>query len=316
MRLLFAGTGEIAVPALRLLAPRYPVAGVLTAPDRPSGRGRSLEPSAVKIAAMEIGLPLFQPERLGSEARAAIEPAGAELLVCVAYGKIFGPRFLALFRAGGINMHPSLLPRYRGPAPIPAAILAGDAATGVTVQALAREMDSGDIYLQRRIELSGNETTASLSQTAATLGAEAVLEVVEAIEAGRAALRPQRHELATYTHTIAKEEGRIEWSADAPVIERMVRAYYPWPLAFTTFSGLRLNILEARVSDDHSVIERASASAQPGIVTAVDKSAGILVQTGNGMLSVQKLQLQNRKPLDWKSFVNGVRNLPGALFGG
>jgi methionyl-tRNA formyltransferase len=317
MRLLFAGTPEIAVPSLRLLAAHHTVTGVLTSPDRPAGRGRTLEPSAVKRAAVDLGLRLFQPERLGREAREAIGPAGANLLVCVAYGKIFGPRFLALFPSGGLNLHPSLLPDYRGPAPIPAAILSGDAVTGITVQALAEEMDAGDIYLQKRIPLSGDETTASLTETAASMGAEVLLEVVDAIEAGTATTRPQDQTKATYTRIIGKEDGKIDWSADALTIARMVRAYYPWPLAFTTFRERRLNLLEAGVAlPAAQAMADAGHSSDPGRVAGVDKRAGILVQTGNGMLSVQKLQLQNKKPLDWKSFLNGIRDLPGARFGG
>ncbi|WP_455381118.1 methionyl-tRNA formyltransferase [Salinispira pacifica] len=322
MRLLFAGTPPIAVPSLQLLAAKHQIVGVLTAPDRPSGRGRALEPAAVKRAAVELGLPLFQPERLGADARREISPAGAQLLVCVAYGKIFGPRFLALFPQGGLNLHPSLLPRYRGPAPIPAAILAGDDVTGVTIQALAAEMDAGDIYLQRRIALDGSETAGSLSAVAARVGAEALLEVVDAVAAGRAERTPQDHSRATYTHILDKEEGRIDWSLAAEQIERMVRAFDPWPLAFTTLKSLRLNILAASVlarsaeNGPDPVSAGAGERSEPGKVTGVDKKAGILVQTGNGMLSVQKLQLQNRKPLDWKSFLNGVRDLPGTRFGG
>lgn len=317
MRLLFAGTPEIAVPSLRLLAAHHTVTGVLTSPDRPAGRGRTLEPSAVKRAALDLGLPVFQPERLGGEARKEIGPAGAELLVCVAYRKIFGPRFLSMFPAGGLNLHPSLLPRYRGPSPIPAAILSGDAVTGISVQALAEEMDSGDIYLQKRIPLSGEETTATLSEIAASMGAGAMLEVVDAIEAGAATRQPQDHTRATYTAIIGKEEGRIDWAADAVIIARMVRAYYPWPLAYTSFRERRLNLLEAGLATSAvrpDAVEHGSS--EPGRVAGVDKSAGILVQTGNGMLSVQKLQLQNKKPLDWKSFLNGIRDLPGARFGG
>ncbi len=318
MRALFAGTPEIAVPALRLLAEHHTVVGVLTAPNRPAGRGRLVETRAVAQVAAALEIPILQPERLDGEARKKVSILDPEILACVAYGKIFGPRFLALFPAGGINMHPSLLPRYRGPAPIPAAILAGDDITGVTVQALAEEMDAGDIFLQTRIPLSGNETTDSLTELCATVGARAVLSVVDAIESGTAERLAQEHQYASYTHIIGKEAGRIDWTRDAVYIQRMVRAFDPWPLAFTGFRDQRLNILAAAIAtypdgDGGSPpLERVS----PGKIVGVDKTAGILVQTGNGILSVQKLQLQNRKPLDWKSFVNGVRDLPGSFFGG
>ena len=310
MRILFAGTPQIAVPALRLLARQHEVCAVLCAPDAASGRNRHLIPPPAKSAAQELAIPVVQPDRIGSQARELVRPYRAELLVCVAYGRIFGPRFLSLFPRGGINLHPSLLPRHRGPAPIPAAILAGDVRSGVSVQALALEMDSGDIYAKREIELTGRETTGSLGVIAAQEGAELLAEVVTTIEKGTATPVPQNHADATFSRMISKDDGRIDWRASAIEIDRAVRAYLPWPLAHTRYNELTLNILETTPIPD------GKSSVEPGTVVGVDKAAGILIQTGSGILSVQRLQLQNKRPLDWKSFLNGVRNFPGTPLGG
>ncbi|MFW5689636.1 MAG: methionyl-tRNA formyltransferase [Spirochaetota bacterium] len=312
MRVLFAGTPEIALPSLHALsASSHELVGVLTAPDRPSGRGRRLAPSPVKALAIELGVPVLEPDSLRGDARRAAAALGAELLACFAYGKIFGPRFLELFPRGKLNVHPSLLPRHRGPAPIPGAILAGDSETGVTIQDVALEMDAGDIYAQERIPLEGTETTAALSETAALAGAKLLVDVVDAIEAGTATTSPQDESLATYTKLVEKGDGEIDWSRPAAEIERMVRAYTPWPRAFTSFAGERLVIHEAALPEANW-----QGAATPGRVVRVDTASGILVETGNGLLALRKLQLQSRKPLEWRTFINGVTDFVGTVLGG
>ncbi len=319
MRILFAGTPEIAVPTLNLLAAsRHEVVGVLTAPDRGAGRGRRVALSPVKERAAELGIPILQPVRLGSDARRVAGELKPELVVCVAYGGIFGPKFLALFSSGGINLHPSLLPRHRGPSPIPAAILGGDAQTGVTIQTLALEIDAGDILAQEDVPLSGTETTGTLTEQLAELGARMLAETVDAIAVGSQTPRLQSDD-ATYTGIIRKSDGEIDWSRPAEVIERAVRAYQPWPLAFTTFKGLRLNILESykSIPVTRSASNRGhSLAPAPGTVIRVDTEQGILVETGNGQLALAKLQLQSRKALSWDSFLNGVHDFVGAVLGG
>lgn len=322
LSILFAGTPEIAVPSLdALLQSEHDLVAVVTAPDRPSGRGRRLAPSPVKVRAAAAGVPVLQPSRLGSDAREAVRHHAPDLLVCVAYGRIFGPRFLGLFRLGGINLHPSLLPRHRGPAPIPAAILAGDAETGVTVQALAREMDAGDIFAQQRIPLTGRETTGTLTVELANRGASLLVEVVDAIAAGTASRRPQDHQAATYTGLIRKSDGEIHWNLPAREIARRVRGYNPWPLAHTTFGGRRLNILECGIvgDEDPQSTGDGSTDTRPviaGTVVRVDNQRGILVETGNGRLALTKLQLQSRKALMWDSFLNGTGDFLGTVLGG
>lgn len=316
MRILFAGTPDIAVPSLAAIAQSsHEVVGVLTAPDRRAGRGRGVQASPVKELACDLKVPVFQPERLGRDSRDAVAPLGAELLACVAYGKIFGPKFLDLFQYGGINLHPSLLPLYRGPAPIPAALLAGDTVLGITIQDLAIEMDSGDILLQSELQLTGEETTGTLTLTAADAGARMMVEAIDRIAAGSVSRTPQHHAGATYTRRISKTDGAIDWSKSALEIERAVRAYHPWPLAFTTFAGQRLNILKASVPTVGVPEAGASSEGTPGRVFRVDSPNGILIETGNGLLAVTELQLQARKALNWKDFLNGVSSFPGAVLG-
>ena len=313
MRILFAGTPEIAVPALEHLCDRFDIVGVLTAPDRSSGRGRRVSPSPVSEIAEKRRIRILKPERLGAQARRDVAALRPDLLVCVAYGRIFGPRFLALFPYGGINLHPSLLPRHRGPAPIPAAILAGDDATGLTVQMLAEEMDAGDIVVQERVPLLGTETTRTLTATAAERGALLVARAVAAIEDGSAEPQPQDESRATYCRLIQKDDGVIDWSRSAVEIDRMVRAYDPWPRARTTFAGADLAIRAARALPGSG--PGAGSGAEPGVVTGMDNDSGILVQTGSGLLAVRELQLASRKPLTWNVFLNGTPGFIGARLG-
>lgn len=313
MRVLFAGTPEIAVPSLRKLAETHTVCGVLTSPDRRAGRGRHTVASPVKLVAQKLGIPVIQPPRLGSQARAEAGDLGAELLVVFAYGRIFGPKFLALFPYGGINVHPSLLPKYRGPSPIPAAILAGDSETGITIQKIAPEMDAGDIFEQVALPLDGSETAESLAARVAAEAAPILRRVVDDIGAGTATAVPQSDQGVSYCSVISKDDGAIDWTAPACEIERMVRAYHPWPTAHTTWDGRQLAILAATCADNEE--RPGSAAKRPGTVVGLDKRRGILIQTGNGTLAVQRLQLQSKKALDFQSFWNGVQGFDGAELG-
>lgn len=323
MRILYAGTPDIAVPGLRALVKRHEVVAVLTNPDRGSGRGRKVRSSPVKDVAEELGVPAVQPERLNREAREEIASYNPELLVCVAYGKIFGPKFLGLFPRGGINMHPSLLPRHRGPSPIPAAILAGDEETGITIQELAQDMDAGDVILQNRRPLEGRETTGELTAWAAEAGAQMLVEAVDAIEAGRAVPRPQDPEEATYCSFLSKEESWIDWNAPAADIDRRVRAFNPWPLARTLYGGESLILHDARPAEEPiaRAIRREAEdrfgprALLPGRVLGVDKAFGILVQTGVGALGITRLQAPARKPMTWDAFLNGNPEIVSALLG-
>ncbi|MDP2792301.1 MAG: methionyl-tRNA formyltransferase, partial [Rectinemataceae bacterium] len=234
--------------------------------------------------------------------------------------KIFGPKFLALFPQGGINIHPSLLPLYRGCAPIPQAILNRDAWTGVSIQRLAREMDCGDIFAVGRIPLDGKETTATLSDKAAGIGAALVVDVLAEIEAGRAIAVPQEGE-PSYCHMINKEDGGFEWSLGALDIDARVRAYQPWPGAFTWLGQQKLTILECEpCAGEFMTVPVGSCLADrlplPGTVLALDRSRGIMVQTIDGMIALKRLQLPTKKALPFREFANGIRNLVGMRLGG
>ena len=309
MRILFAGTPDIAVPSLYALAEHHQVVGVLTNPDRTKGRGRKVMASLVKEAALELELPILQPHKLDEEFHQTVKDLKPELLVCIAYGKIFRESFLDLFPRGGINLHPSRLPDLRGPSPLNSTILRGDKESAVTVQTLALEMDSGDILLQESLILEDRETTASLTEKVARIGAGYLVDVVDRMEKG--ALNPvsQDHSKATFCSLIGKNDGLIDWQESAVKLDRLIRAYTPWPHGFTSWNGQRLNILEAHPCGE------GDPAASRGTVSGVDKKEGILIQTGDGALAVTRLQLQSKKPLDFKSFLNGTKGFIGSVLG-
>jgi len=323
VRILFAGSPAIAVPALKALsdmaedasaeADDFVLAGLLTNPDSP--RGRSNRPEPTECAAAAEGFApqcvVLKPEKLDSNARALVAQLKPDILVSFAYGKIFGPKFLGLFPLGGINIHPSLLPKYRGPTPIPAAIINRDAETGITIQRLAAEMDSGDILIQEKLLLDDRETAASLSETAAQKAAELLPAALRGISAGTLQAKAQDHSMATYCSLIEKEDGLINWKRSALEIDARIRAFDPWPLSWTTHGELRLFLLKAK---PYGVSEEG-AGKEPGEVLGKDKNKGILIQTGQGILAVSRLQYQWKKAMEWKDFLNGARNFLGAKLG-
>jgi methionyl-tRNA formyltransferase len=321
VRVLFAGSPDIAVPSLIRISFEHEVVGVLTNPESAQGRGLALEGTPVAQAAAAVlgGLvPVLSPERLDGAAREAVAALAPDILVSYAYGKIFGPKFLALFPKGGLNVHPSLLPRYRGPAPISAAILARDPATAITVQRLALEMDCGDILAQFPIRLSGTETAEDLAEVAAIMGADLLSQVLEEVEAGRETARAQSGP-PSYCSMLRKEDGLIQWGAPLLDIDAKIRAFYPWPGAFTWFRGQRLNVLEA-FPYPHVTFAAGPGSldfedAVPGTVLGLDKSRGIMVQTIDGLLALRRLQVQHKKALPYREFANGMRALVGAVLG-
>ena len=335
MRILFIGTPAIAVPSLRAISEMelkgkgVTLAGVLTNPDRPRRHGQA-EPSDVSAAASaldaarkERALPpiaQLKPEKLDARAREDVAALSPELLVSFAYGRIFGPRFLALFPLGGINIHPSLLPKYRGASPIPAVILNKEKETGVCIQKLAAEMDSGNILASLQIELSGRETTASLTETVSEKAALLLGELLLDFGPRTARARPQEGE-AVYCSEIKKEAGLIDWGKGAAEIEAQIRAFTPWPLSFTRLGKDTLIILEAQCAAAHTAPAAAPQTeiktdvpAPPGTVLGTDRR-GILIQTGDGILAVKKLQWQTKKALDWKAFCNGERGFKGVILG-
>lgn len=332
MRILFAGSPAIAVPALEAVfalgaesAGGFELAGLLTNPDSPKGRSGKSEPTELALSAGRLNaaleaagkapFPILKPEKLDAGARHQAAALEADLLVSFAYGRIFGPKFLALFPCGGINIHPSLLPKYRGPTPIQAAILGRETETGVTIQKLAPQMDSGDILAQERLPLDGRETAASLSEDVARKAAEMLPSALKGIAEGTIQARPQDHAGASYCSLIVREAGLIDWTASALEIDARIRAFDPWPLSWTTHGGRRLFILNAEPLDAGDLPPKAAGPALPGRVLGIDKKRGILVRTGEGILAVSALQYEAKKALEWKAFLNGVRDFTGSRLG-
>lgn len=320
MRILFAGTPDIAVPSLERVAESFNVAGVLTGPDTQKGRGKKLGYSPVKKKALELGLPVLQPETLRRKARGEIAPLGADLLAVFAYGRIFGPKFLALFEKGGINVHPSLLPRYRGGSPIVAPLLNGDIRTGVVVQTIGSEVDAGDILGLRKVELTGKETGENLSGYMAEVGGSLLVEVLSDFDKKRGNAVEQNDGKAVFCRKLEKRDGRINWFLPTEMIERMIRAYIPWPKAYTFWNGKRLTFLSAsRVSAETVCTgdgsKKSFETVSPGSVLGMDRAYGILIKTGNGVLGVKELQPEGKKAQSWKDFLNGNPDIEHAHLG-
>ena len=309
MRVAFAGTPEFALPALAALLAQHSIVGVLTQPDRPRGRGRRLAASPVKIAAQSHQLPLAQPQTLRSAAgRAPLEAWRPQVLVVVAYGLILPPEVLALPPLGCINIHASLLPRWRGAAPVQRAILAGDTETGVTIMQMDEGLDTGPVLLQRRLAISASHTSGSLHEALSTLGAAALLTALDGLSGGLAP-RPQPSEGVTYAPRIQKAEARIDWSRDALEIERQVRAFNPWPVAETALEGEPLRILAAEAEPDavlrNNDPEKGDKSADPGVIIAVHDDF-MRVRCGRGCLRVTEVQRPGRRRLAVRDYSHSV----------
>ncbi len=302
LRVAFAGTPQFAVPALAaLLTSRHTVVGVLTQPDRPKGRGRQLAPGPVKRVAEAHGLHLAQPATLRSAAgHTAVATLSADLLVVVAYGQILPLHVLRLPRLGCINIHASLLPRWRGAAPIQRAILAGDSHTGVTLMQMDEGLDTGAILAARSIAIGARDTSAVLHDTLAQLGAQALLEVLEGLSAGTLRPQPQPALGITYAQKIAKAEAAINWRDPAATISRQVRAFNPWPVAETVFAGDQLRI-HAAYADE----QRGMHTAAPGHWLGLDDDA-LRVACGSGELRVTQLQRAGRNVVAAREFMNSV----------
>ena len=319
-RILFMGTPAFAVPVLHALhtaapAQDWSLVAVATQPDRPAGRGKQLSPSAVKVAAQALGLPVLQPAglRKGPDAAAAVEALRAlapDLLVVAAYGLILPAKVLEIPTFGCINVHASLLPAWRGASPIAASILAGDTASGVSIMLMDVGMDTGPVLAQVHTPLAPNDTTESLGSRLAEQGAALLVETLPRWLVGDVAPVPQNDlpGQATQCSLIRKEDGRMEWTLPAAHLERMVRAYTPWPSAWTTWRGQPLRILAARV-----LPATAQADTTPGQVVRTD--AGAAVTTASGLLELVTLQPAGKRAMAALDFLNGAPDLVGSVLG-
>lgn len=307
LSVLFAGTPEFSVPALEaLVASRHRVAAVYTQPERPAGRGQQLTMSAVKRCAVRHDLPVEQPATLRDQATVdRLEQWQADVMVVVAYGLILPAAVLVLPRLGCLNIHASLLPRWRGAAPIHRALLAGDTQTGVTIMRMDAGLDTGPMLLERITPIAGSDTAAALHDRLAAVGAEALLTALDGVIDGSIAGRIQPEQGITYAAKIRKDEALIDWSKTAIEIDRQVRAFNPWPVAETRFNGQQLRVWEANLSNETS-------ASTPGTVVAT-AADGIRVATGTGVFNLTRVQLAGRKAVTAAEFLNAHR-LEGVVF--
>lgn len=312
MRVVFFGTPDFALPTLRrLVSGRHEVVLVVTRPDKPVGRRQEITPPPVAVTARKLGLPVLQPKSLKADGVVSeLAAAGADAGVVVAYGRLIPPRVLELFPGGVLNVHPSLLPRHRGPSPIQWAIACGDRETGVTTMLLDEGMDTGPILLQRRVSIGPRETAEELAPRLAELGAELMVDTLDGLEAGSLEPRPQPQRGATVTPMIRRDFGEVDWTLPAQRIFDRLRAFTPWPGLYTEFRGGRLKIHGLEV-----VQPPPPGREKPGTVVAVDPG-GIVVRCGRGSaVRITELQREGKRRMPADAFLVGERVSTGEHFG-
>jgi methionyl-tRNA formyltransferase len=305
-RIIFAGSPDFAVPALQvLIASRHDVVGVFTQPDRPAGRGRRLTMSPVKAAALAAGIPVFQPAKLNSpEEQQLVADLKPDLMVVVAYGLLLPQAVLDMPRLGCVNLHASLLPRWRGAAPIQAAILHGDARTGVGLMQMDAGLDTGPVLAEAQTDIDATETSGELHDRLAELGADLLADNLDTLLAGELTPQPQATGGVTYAGRIAKSDGLIDWAEPAPDTVRKVLACDPWPVAHTLYKGQPLRVFSATAEP---------GTGSPGQVLSCAND-GMRVATGAGVLNITELQLPGRKRMTAKAFAN-AHDLTGTMLG-
>lgn len=308
MRVLFLGSGRFAVPSLEALADAgHELLAVVTQPDKGQGRGRALAAPPVKPVALARGLPVLQPRRVREpEALAQLRGLGAELHVVVAYGQLLPRAALEIPRRGTVNVHASLLPRYRGAAPIQWAIANGEAETGVTTMLLDEGLDTGPTLLSRRETIRPDDTAAALESRLARIGSRLLLETLDGLAAGTLVALPQDHARASSAPLLKKEDGVVRWSEPAQAIERKLRAFQPWPGSSARLQGRSLKILAARVE--------AGGSGEPGALLDVDSDGLLVACGGRSALRLLRLQPESRRPMPAAAFAAGARIRPGLRF--
>jgi methionyl-tRNA formyltransferase len=305
-RAIFFGTPEIAVPALRALAELAEVTAVVCQPDRPAGRGLALRPPAVKVAASELGLSVVQPTRIkGDDFAAFVREQSAEIALVMAYGRILPPAVLGAPRLGCVNLHASILPRYRGAAPINWAIVSGETETGISLMQMDAGCDTGPVFAIHRLPIGPDETAGELYARLAVLGATVVVSELPRLLAGELSAIPQDGGAATHAPMLSRNDGRIDWTAPADRVHDLVRGMTPWPGATTMLDDERFKILVSRRGDDES-------HAPPGTIVALDDAA--VVACGHGTLRILRGQLEGKKALSARDLANGRRLAVGMRF--
>lgn len=309
MRTVFMGTPDFAVGTLKaLLASKHEVLAVVTQPDKPKGRGKAMQFTPVKTVAAEAGVPVYQPLRVREETFIAqLKELNPDVIVVVAFGQIIPKSILEMPKYGCVNVHGSLLPKYRGAAPIQWAVIDGETASGVTTMKMDAGLDTGDMLLKREIVLDKEETGGSLFDKLSAVGAELLIETLDALEAGTVTPEKQPEESPTpYAAMLTKQMGQIDWEKPAAVIERLIRGLNPWPSAYTHLGEKTLKIWRAHVEMGTNM------DAQPGKIMIVGKQQ-MAVQTGEGLLFIDELQLEGKKRMETDAFLRGFAVEQGTL---
>ena len=308
-KVVFMGTPDFSVPSLKALIATQEVVGVVTQPDRPAGRGRQLRPSPVKVAAEAAGIPVYQPKSLRK--KAAAEPLrewNPDVIIVAAFGQILRPHVLDLPPHGCLNIHASLLPRWRGASPIQHAIMSGDAETGVCLMQMDVGLDTGSVFTCRATPISADDTAATLHDRLAEMGADLMRDSLDDVLAGKLPVHPQNDNLSTYAPMISKENGRLDWNKTSAELDRHIRAMTPWPGTFTTWQGKALKILKATPSSQ-------TTRALPGFVMKGDGGQTAVVTTGSGSLLLETIQLAGKKRMSAGDFMRGRPDFAGSQLG-
>ena len=309
MKVVFMGTPDFAVGALEALVEAgHEVVAVVTQPDKPKGRGKEMQQTPVKVCALKHNIEVFQPVKIKhKEAVEVLKGYGAELFVVAAFGQILSKEILDMPKYGCVNIHASLLPKYRGAAPIQWAILDGEKETGVTIMQMNEGLDTGDMLTKVIVPIEDTDTGESLFDKLAEAGAKLLIETIPQIESGEVTPQPQDDSLSTYAKMIKKEMGLIDWKKEAVVLERLVRGMNSWPSAYTHFNGKTLKVWESEV-------EMGNHNAAPGTVVEVTKNS-IKVQTGQDLLVLKQIQLEGKKRMDVAAFLLGYKVETGDVLG-
>lgn len=310
VNIAFFGSPSLAAACLKDLIKTYSVKAVFTKPDKQVGRGRKIKSTKVNDIAVSEKIPVYKPQKLNAAVIESLVEFKTDLIVVVAYGKILPENILSQPRFGALNLHASLLPKYRGPSPIQAALLNGDRLTGMSVQLMNSVIDTGDIVSQEKIFIHPEWTAEDLLNEFIERAPPFLVDSINSYISGQVTPKKQPENGVSYCSIITKEDGLIDWSRSSEIIKNRVNAFNIWPVSYTYLEGKVLRIYNVRVLQDGG-----NAGSQPGKIIDLDKREGIIVETGQGMVSIQVLQLENKKRMTFNEFLNGYRNLQGKLLG-
>jgi len=310
MKIVFMGTPDFSAAVLEKLNKTYPVCAVVTAPDKPVGRGYKLQPSALKVKAEELSIPVLQYAKVSKEGIDDIKELAPDIVVTAAFGQILSEEFLNIPKYGVLNVHASLLPKYRGSSPIQHAVLDGEEETGITIMRTVKAVDAGDILLQKRTPIGLKETAGELFDRLAILGGEAITEAVSLIESGKAVFTPQNESLATHCSMISKSDGEINFNRTARELDCFVRGMSPWPSAFTRLNGKTLKVFEIE-----AVNGSENDNITVGTVVSADTKSGLTVAAGDAVIRLKKVQLEGSKRMSDTDFLRGRKIEAGTVLG-